>query len=610
MQSILIEYLRFDDLATGVLMPEKSYLRLKASEPVGSVKITIGHKELLQKLYDLRYEGDFTPEEKQEKIVELSKLIKSFMADFSTDEEGSIQIDLVLNPSELGLLPFELLLDDQNEPWFTKENKEVILTRRIRQNFIAKEEKWPIVPKVLFVYSNPTYGSFREVPWKQHRDYLRWALKPWISEDMVQTDENDVLTIIHDASLADLKNKIGEADQSGKPFTHIHILAHGTEIIEPFDREFGVALSNENQKPTKVEEFVTIFDELKVKPFTVTYCICDSGNFISPISGEKNIVHSTHKRGVPIVIGSQLPLSFGGAKVIVRDFYNSLLGGEDVRRAIHKTRCNLYSTLKETHDWMSMVAYVRLPEGYTDYLLENNIKRELAALKTIRSNADRLIENQTGTIDDFDTLINDLNSRIRVLATQIDNDNGRDSQLSLEMVGLMGSTSKRLAEIYYYKSKLGDAVSSELKSEQRKNLEESLKSYKKASISNLSHHWSLVQFISLHYVLNGKVLKKFVTAAEIAIEYAINENPNEIWAYGSQLELGLLMNQSEGKLKATLNKLVEQVKKMAASENFPLRSTHLQLMRYKEWWIKDNGFFELKERSKLEKLISEIELTY
>lgn len=610
MQSILIEYLRFDDLDTGILMQEKSYLRLKASEPVGSVKTTIGHKELLQKLYDLRYEGNFTQQEKQEKIVELSHLIKSFMADFSTNEEGPIQIDLVLNPSELGLLPFELLLDNQDIPWFTKEDKEVVLTRRIRQKFIAKEEKWPIIPKVLFAYSNPTYGSFREVPWKEHKSFLKWALKSWITEDMEQTDENDVFTIIHNASLNDLKSKISEADQAGNPFTHIHILAHGTEIIEPFDREFGVALSNENQKPTKVEEFVGIFDDLKIKPFTVTYCICDSGNFVSPISGEKNIVHSTHKRGVPIVIGSQLPLSFGGAKVIVRDFYDSLLGGEDVRMAIHKTRCNLYSSVKDTHDWMSMVAYVRLPEGYTDYLLENNIKREMAALKTIRSNADRLIENQSGTLDDYDVLISDLNSRINVLLIHIKKDDFHDSQLTLEMIGLMGSAYKRLAEVNYYKSKKSETESLELKSEQRRCLEESLKWYKKASITNLSHHWSLVQFISLHYILYGEVLEKFVTAAEIAIEYAIKENLNEVWAYGSQLELGLLMNQPEDILKATLGKLVDQVNKIEPSENFPLRSTHLQLIRYKEWWIKENGYFDVEQKSNLEELISQIELTF
>ncbi|MEN2282414.1 CHAT domain-containing protein [Algoriphagus sp. SE2] len=610
MQSILIEYLRFDDLATGVMMPDKSYLRLKASEPVGSVKITIGHKELLQKLYDLRYEVNFSQEEKKEKIIELSKLIKSFMADFSASEEEPIQIDLVLNPSELGLLPFELLLDDQDIPWFTKEDKKVILTRRIRQNFIAKEEKWPIIPKVLFVYSNPTYGSFREVPWKEHRSFLKYALRSWITEDMDQNDENEVFTIIPNASLLDLKSKITEADNSGKPFTHIHVLAHGTEIIEPFDREFGVALSNENNKPSKVEDFVTIFDELKIKPFTVTYCICDSGNFISPISGEKNIVHSTHKRGVPIVIGSQLPLSFGGAKVIVRDFYNSLLGGEDVRRAIHKTRCNLYTTLKETHDWMSMVAYVRLPEGYADYLLENNIKRELAALKTIRSNADKLIESQSGTIDDYDSLINDLNSRINILGIQIENDDKRDSQLSLEMVGLMGSASKRLAEIYFYKSRLSDTDSLELRAQQRKCLEESQVWYKKASLSNLSHHWSLVQFISLHYVLTGEVLVKYATAAEIAIENAIIENPNEVWAYGSRLELGLLLNQPESELMETLKKLEDQAKKIDSQDNFPLRSTHLQLMRYKEWWIADNEYSEVKDKSCLQKLISQVESTF
>lgn len=609
MQSILIEYLRFDDLNTGVLMPDKSYLRLKASEPVGSVKTTIGHKELLQKLYDLRYEGDFTQEEKQKKITELSYQIKSFMADFTSIHEGPTQIDLVLNPSELGLIPFELLLDEHDNPWFIREDKEIVLTRRIRQTFIANQEKWPIIPKVLFAYSNPNYGSFREVPWKEHKGFLSWALKSWITEDMEESDENDVFTVLHNASFIDLKNKIREADDSGNPYTHIHILAHGTEIIEPFDREFGVALSNEDQKPTKVEEFVEIFDDLDTKPFTVTYCICDSGNFISPISSEKNIVHSTHKRGVPIVIGSQLPLSFDGAKIIVRDFYDALLGGEDVRMAIHKTRRNLYSSLKQTHDWMSMVAYVRLPEGYTDYLLENNLKKEMAALKTIRANVDKLIKNQSVSLDRYDDSIYALNLRINVLLKHIENFSFSESQLAVEMVGLMGSAYKRLAEIYHYKDKHFESDSQEMKSEERKCLEESEKWYKKASLKNMSHHWSLVQFISLHYVLTGEVLEKFVNAAEIAIENTIEENSNDIWAHGSQLELALLMNQSEDELQVCLKKFVEQANTIDPSDKYPLHSTHLQLKRYKEWWIEENGFFGLKHKSVLEELISQLELS-
>jgi hypothetical protein len=220
------------------------------------------------------------------------------------------------------------------------------------------------------------------------------------------------------------------------------------------------------------------------------------------------------------------------------------------------------------------------------------------------------MESQSDDIAKYDDYIDDLNSRINVLLKYIKIDVSYDSQVSLEMVGLMGSAYKRLAEMNYYKGKHIGTISSELKAEQKRCLEESLKWYKKASITNLSHHWSLVQFISLHYILNGEVLEKFVTAAEIATDYAIKENANEIWAYGSKIELGLLMNQSGDQLKVTLDKFIEQANNVDPSDKYPFRSTHLQLMRYKEWWIQENGFFGLPQNSSLEELISQIELTF
>ena len=73
----------------------------------------------------------------------------------------------------------------------------------------------------------------------------------------------------------------------------------------------------------------------------------------------------------------------------MRQFYGDLFAGLDVRAALHRTRKDLYEHQNEAgHDWVSLVGYVQLPEGYRDHLEDVRLKSQLAALKNLRDRAE------------------------------------------------------------------------------------------------------------------------------------------------------------------------------------------------------------------------------
>ena len=103
----------------------------------------------------------------------------------------------------------------------------------------------------------------------------------------------------------------------------------------------------------------------------VTVATCDAANLTNTITSKRSIAHGLHELGFPVVVASQFPFTVPGSNLMVETFYKALLGGEDVRIALHQARVALYENRQTTgHDWASLVGYVRLPEGYADHLLD------------------------------------------------------------------------------------------------------------------------------------------------------------------------------------------------------------------------------------------------
>lgn len=603
MRSHKVEYLRFDNPRKGLLIADKPYLRMSGGEPVAEVRAPYDQLDLLRKLSRLRYDKNVPEEENDDLIREISRQIAGFFVDPGQLGDVPLQIDLVLNANELGLLPFELLLDNAGGPVFASRERPVVLTRRIRQDFIAQKEHWPTMPRVLFAYANPAYGHFPEVPWREHRDALAWALRPWTGGNASDPGHSGVLAELPDASFESLSETIREANSGStgkapRPYTHVHLLAHGALLPDPLipnNPEYAVALCSADSQPTRFQQITALLRDLEHKPFVVSYMICDSANNFNPLREERNIAQVTHEVGVPIVIGSQLPLTFSGSCQIVEGLYGGLLNGRDVRSVLHEVRCRLFEKKDTGHDWLSLVSYVRLPEGYEDYLEESLLARELASLRTIGRRADVLLENPASTHDEYDEVIYTLRERIGVLEQQMN----RIGVLKIrqgvfeENAGLLGSAWKRLAELLFQRNRTGGEQGGASLRQQREALETARDWYKKAADYNLSHHWSGVQFLSLQTVLSGEL--KEVHYWHAALQAAINDaaRENEIWAYGSLAELHLLDPGADP--DSSLKKAAESLRTLtvrarAAGDDFPVESTRKQLLRYIRWWTPENGY--------------------
>ncbi|WP_316364465.1 CHAT domain-containing protein [Candidatus Thiodiazotropha sp. CDECU1] len=626
MKSILVEFARFKNLGTGILRDGDDYLRSITSHRVHQVRIPIDQRPFNQLMNSLRYvykdrheyddafhslsslvtnllrRQDYmdvgelldrlksSHDEGNEALIQhVAQLLQQHDKE-SLLEEGPLleeikkynnelqQIDLVTNAAELSALPFEAAMADDEKPLFLN-GKGVVLTRRVRGVFRDSSPHWPATPKVLFIWS----AAGGSVPHKKHREALLNALKPWLPPK----NREKVFVEIGNAKYSDIE-KITHEDG----FTHCHLLAHGQQIDKKNDHRFGIALNHriEGADVITPDDLCKALAGIRSSAVVVTLAACDAGNETDVINPDKSLAHLLHTSGFPVVIASQLPLTMFGSEIFTRRFYGELLNGLDVREALHHTRVELYDNQSNAgHDWVSLVGYVQLPEGYSDFLEEVRLKSHLNSLKNLRDRSETLAQNGASR-EEFETIGADLKREIEALNKLLAQT--KDKRALDENRGLLGSAEKRLAELLF--KHIGD---DRAKAASREALSRASKWYKEAFDANPSHHWSGVQYLALQAVMTGKLdRKKWKTAYRAAEVDRVR--PNEYWAQGSLTELALLgrlIGESTDEPAATYLQEMKDNFAVVQSEDpgadSPFLSTELQLRRYVEWWLPANGFF-------------------
>ncbi len=590
-----IEYLRFQNLDTGILRYGDEYLLFQGdSSPIQSVSTPEDHFPFLKKLARVfRYNDTLSYEEKWDMIVAMSTTLRSFFVDMEALPKEIGQLELFLNPSELGLLPFELLLDDNQKPYFV--NSELILSRNNRRATDHPNLKLPGQPRVLFAYSNPeknkTGLELDPVPHKSHLDSLTYSLRHWD-----RGKEN--LTVLENATFSDFKNALLTAKEEGKPYTHIHVLAHGEPIedLDTFFFEYGIAFNSEKNNPeeytpTSAKEMKEVFESLgNDTPVLACYMICDGANAANGALSHRSPVQVTFDAGVPIVLGSQFPLTMKGSEIITRELYEPLFRGDDIRNTLRTIRKKLFDIKEQenTHDWISLVNYLNLPENYGYQLLNLKTRRQLYILNQIRdSGGDSLL-----TEDDFIVAKYQIGLAIKDLTTSLESielDSTRSKEF-LEYAGLLGSAHKRLAEIAF---KEGDILDSDTNAAQIEHLNSAKEWYYKAAQRNRSHHWSVIQYLSLKTILTGslsEIDKDYWYAARGAAREEILRNSKATWSFGTLIELYLIKQNTSG--EEHKNEILEfaktLVKNAKPDKTEHIKSTRLQIERYLKWWNGSN----------------------
>lgn len=591
MLTLRLEVLRFQDLATGAWREGDPYLvTAGADDPVRSFESPLGHEEFLDLIRALRYQADGGARlaALQAIGVTAAQLLGPELLSAARHAQGALHLDLVLNPAEVAALPVEAAVDEQGEPLFVQRSPALVVTRRVRAAFAPIQAPWPTRPRVLMAWAAPAEAG--EVPAAEHEAALRGALAPWAPAER----DDPVLTVLANVGLASLQQACNAAAAAGRPFSHVHLLAHGQAVGDAHKLQFGLALQDESgalqaATPAQVGQAL---QALAGQPVMLTLAACDGANRSNTLISRHSLADTLHRLGLPVVVASQFPLTVAGSTLLVDRFYTALFDGQDLRLALQQARQALYDARQAAgHDWVSLVAYVRLPEAYDGHLLDLRLAAALARLKALQRSADALIGQCHPDPAARESLLGELRLRIAGLQdTLADSQRSGQRGVVVEHLGLLGSAEKRLAEMLF---RHGDKAAGA--APMRQALQRAATWYRRAFEQDLSNHWAGVQQLSLEAVLEGRLQRPVLwQAARAAAEIAL-DNPDPLaqtWALGSLAELDLLAPLAgAGHAADGADPLVRLRTLVADGDRFPIDSTARQLRRYVDWWTSAQGFF-------------------
>jgi hypothetical protein len=307
------------------------------------------------------------------------------------------------------------------------------------------------------------------------------------------------------------------------------------------------------------------------------------------------LAFTLHEHGIPIVLGSQWPLTFDGSRTLTRIFYSQLMRGTDARRALHDARVALFQCEECLHDWASLVGYMSLPEGYADFLDEASLRQSLAAMDTASKWADELVATNSNEVAAFEPVVARLEERIADLKRILSGMPARRGDAVVaENRGLLGSVHKRLAELLHHWNRLAgpDAPRTARITEA---LRESMRWYREGFEDRLSAHWHATQYLSLEAALTGRISDPILWHIARRAAEADARNPEEYWAWGSLTELFLLAGLAgQPADPGAALAAIDELKARSAShdrDHAAIPSTRRQLRRYSGWWTHANGFF-------------------
>ncbi len=631
MHSVSIELLRTGTPYNQTISPGITYLALCGSHPPAEFRVDLEQYKFNQYLKLLRYTakgGDsraLAIEALQKIITDIFEKITALLVEASDAKEW-LHIRLIMTPKELAMLPFELALTPkgfqgmQEKPFLLNQQRLTTLTREIRQA-ASKRYEWPYKIRILYAWAEPS----NVVPHVEHFNQLVAALKPYalpfkeIPEPV--PDVSTLLTEIKNADLSSIQKALETAVLENRPYTHVHLLAHGIEKEDENGKHFALALqtlSDKEETPVDglqlASALIVVHNGKTYAPAVVTITACDSGNANDPVYPGGSLAHALHASGVPCVFASQFPLSFPGSTSFVECIYPRLIRGDDPRIALYYTREALKNVDLHVHDWASLVAYARFPDDIDAQLKAVQLKMRLEALRINNGWADHLLFNintiakprKAELLEKVKRSINTSIEELVTFLTQV-NASAENPSWQAEQYGVLGSGCKRKSEYLFRFAAHADEESDALLKESTKTLKQALAWYKKGFDVLPASHWTGSQYLSLLVIIKGSLLHHadFWFVVKFMAEQDLKNSATRIWALGTLAELYMLQPLTVSKenfdsVKASaLTQAIEYVKELViAGESFPIESTARQFDRYINWWpemFKTTAVTKLKE---------------
>lgn len=392
--TVRLEFLRSGPAHNQLLSPLTPYIAVCGNRPAETVYLQSEHIDIVERLDRLRYHDDHRASEYElrsagEAVVRLLASIRGLQEEITLARQSSadqIHLRVILSAQELAILPFELaqapVVAGGKGRYGFAVPPPVVLTRESRRES-RKVLAWPAKPRVLVVLADP---QRRGLPRDAHLLALRRALAPWLDRrgvpesdalrQRLEVERDAVIEVIEGASLEAIARRC-----EGRDFTHVHVLCHG---IPSSDREprFGLALHDavDPQKAAWIDGERLASAVLaggmagRGGPSVLSLAVCDAGNVATVLRPNASLAHALHESGIPLVVASQLPLTFTGSAVMTEALYTGLLVGDDPLAVLARARAELLRTLPATHDWAAMTVYSSLPDDLDALVREARVE--------------------------------------------------------------------------------------------------------------------------------------------------------------------------------------------------------------------------------------------
>lgn len=657
MRTITLELLRHGPAHNQLLSPLTPYLALCENHAAVTLHVPFEHNQFLHRLSALGYK--LKDESRLFQLSDTARVLGEFLSEIpglaaesnKEDRDGHhlTHLRLIISASELALLPFELALSPNGLPGagqhlLLQPQMPICLTREIRR-VPGQQVKWPCEPKILFVAASPP--GVGPVPLDAHLQALRGIVDPWVryyeedNPDKRRKRIEEHLYFIPGASI----EAIETACASGN-YTHIHILAHGVEVVEGYNTRFALALHDERD-PSKTDHIsgARLATALRAStrpdnnnlslPIVVTLASCDSGNVGSVAGAGASIAHALHESGIPMVVAGQFPLSFEGSVRLLECLYEGLLWGADPRPLLYDLRRRLYSQFQWNHDWASLTAYVSLPQDFDKQLPRVQIDRAMRSINAAMNHADEATRRLSKRIRKSSTsepqvpdeekrvLLESARHRIEEAKKRLERLLERFPKQSSHIHGLLASTEKRQAEILYAAASRFSLFDEKIRVRYEHDYKELLRRardhYWDSFLLERKDSWAVVQYLSLTLILQksdqfekSASLPDEAEASDKAKEraekdpdalwslaqllslYDLNSRKRDlrIWAHGNLIELYLLSlvmkpdndrpEPEEAERRALQH--TDSLVDIGGRDSFHVYSTRRQILRYIDWF--------------------------
>lgn len=610
-QTVTVELLRAGPRHNQLISPITLYLGVCGNARADRVTLPYEHGELEDRLRDLRYgvtaaDDPSRPSRMLERTGrDIAALLAAIpgaagMLDPKTEQPRTLtHLRIVLSASELAMLPFEAAKvptgAGPSTVWLALQPRApVCITRHIR-SVSAEGLAWPKVPRVLFAAGPDT-------PVAQHEQALRRVMAPWRDE---HDSLDDRLRVLPAATLAGIAEAVNAAARAGRPFTHVHLLAHGAPLhaghpLSPV----GLALHDpEVITGDRLATALSWVDHHGAgRPLVVTLASCDSGRQSDVRTTDASVAHDLHDQGIPLVVASQFPLSVKGSVPFVERLYDGLLWGEHPLVSMYEVRRQLHSLMDEdVHDWASLVVYEAFPSNMDDRLEALGYWQSRAA----HDGALRRLEAEAR--DGGPALPSPERYRRRLaevdaMAQRLPAEGG----YALDAAGLRASGHKRIAQVAFRLAQRlpeADGWRADLLHEGLLALEQARDGYWRAAKAYMgswsepgrlksSLHWLLGQVLSLDLVLERDPGPALADAAQVSAEIDLDSPTAEgrAWAEVSLAELALIAlghEHDEVRRAALADRCVAHATRfldLMGRGSEQVFNSSRQFARYADWW--------------------------